>query len=310
MTENNANPKEIDLVVTGTVAIDNIKTDEHEMPNLLGGAATYASIAASKFCSPAIVSITGADFPKKHIDLLHSHNIDTRGIKQTEGKTFFWSGSYTGDMDEATTLDTQLNVLMEFKPEIPDFYKSAKAIMLGNLDPDLQLDVLEKNKNVTLSACDTMNFWIINTPDTLKKVLSKVDIIFINEKEATMFTGEIILRRAADKLLSLGAKYVVIKKGKHGSAVFSHTDEIFFVPSYPLHNVVDPTGAGDSFAGAFMGYLSKMEEIGFVHIKKALIYGTAVASHTISDFSVKELSSISLEDIEKRCENLMKTFIL
>ena len=301
---------EIDLVITGTVAIDNIKTDEYEMPNLLGGAATYASIAASKFCNPAIVSITGTDFPNQHIDLLHSHNIDTRGIKQSEGKTFFWSGSYTGDMDEATTLDTQLNVLMKFKPEIPEFYRSAKTIMLGNLDPSLQLDILEKNKNVTLSACDTMNFWIINAFETLKKVLSKVDIIFINEKEASMFTKEIILKNAADKLLSLGAKYVVIKKGKHGAAVFGKDGDIFFVPSYPLNAVIDPTGAGDSFAGAFMGYLSKKSDIDFSHIKKALIYGTAVASHTISDFSVKELSAVTIEEIEKRSKDLMKTFIL
>ena len=308
MTENKNTA--IDLIITGTVAIDNIKTDKYEMPNLLGGAATYASIAASKFCNPAIISITGTDFPKQHIDLLHSHNIDTRGIKQIEGKTFFWSGSYTGDMDEAITLDTQLNVLTEFKPEVPKFYKSAKTIMLGNLDPCLQLDVLEKNKNIALSACDTMNFWIINASEILKKVLSKVDIIFINEKEANMFTKEIIIKKAADKLLSLGAKYVVIKKGKHGAAVFGKNGEIFFAPSYPLNTVIDPTGAGDSFAGAFMGYLSKKTDINFSHIKKALIYGTAVASHTISDFSVKELSTITIEEIEKRSQDLIKTFTL
>lgn len=300
--------QDIDLIITGTIAIDFIKTDKREMANMLGGAATYAAMAASKFCKPAIISITGKDFPKEHLELLNSHNIDTRGIDITNGKTFSWSGSYEGDMDEAITLDTQLNVLTEFNPRIPDYYKTANSILLGNLDPNLQIQVLNENKGINLSACDTMNFWIINSNEILKEVLSKVNIIFINEKEANMLTEEISLISTAKKLLDFGADYAVIKKGKHGSAVFSKEGDIFIVPSYPLEEVIDPTGAGDSFAGAFMGYLSTKNNISFSDIKKALIYGTIVASHTISDFSVNKLINLKMNTIEDRIDNFTRFF--
>lgn len=285
----------VDIVVAGSVAFDTIKTPFGAAEEILGGSAAYASIAASFFARPGIVAVVGEDFSSMHI--FRSKNISTDGIKIAPGRTFRWSGYYEYDMNEAHTVETQLNVFEGFNPVLPEDYKNAKSIFLGNIDPELQLAVLEQ-MNPDLVVADTMNYWIENKRNELFDVIGKSDLFLLNDGEARQLFRTTNLSAAGRKILSLGAKAAVIKKGEHGVLLFTDSG-IFMLPGYPLENVVDPTGAGDSFGGALSGYLSKhgFEE---ATIRKALVYGSAVASFNVEDFGINNLEKITVSDIEKR----------
>mgnify|MGYP006393510321 FL=1 len=246
------------LVVVGTVAFDKIETPFGKTDKILGGAGTYIGLAAKKFgIDTTIVSVIGGDFPEEYINIFKERDINIEGLKMVEdGKTFFWSGRYHNDMNSRDTLDTQLNVLADFQPVVPASYKDAKIVMLGNLHPLVQLSVIEQMENPELVVLDTMNFWMDNALEDLKKVIAKIDVITINDEEARQLSGEYSLVKAAREIEKMGPKYVVIKKGEHGALLF-HQNEMFFAPALPLEEVFDPTGAGDTFAGGFVGYIAK-----------------------------------------------------
>ena len=250
------------LLIVGTVAFDAIETPFGKTDKILGGAATYIGLSAANFdVESAVVSVVGEDFPQEYLDLLKKNNMNIEGLEVVEGgKTFFWSGKYHNDLNTRDTLDTQLNVLADFNPVVPESHKDSEFVMLGNLHPLVQLSVLEQVNNPKLVVLDTMNFWMDNTLDDLLKVIAKVDVITINDEEARQLSGEYSLVKAARKIEEMGPKYVVIKKGEHGALLF-HKEQIFFAPALPLEEVFDPTGAGDTFAGGFIGYLARTGDI-------------------------------------------------
>lgn len=285
----------IDIVIVGSVALDSIKTPFGSVGEVPGGSATHASIAASFFATPGIVGVVGEDF--NHFDIFHSRNISTKGLKIVKGKTFRWNGYYEYDMNQAHTVETQLNVFENFSPELPDDYKAAKHVFLANIDPELQLRVLEQMKNPII-VLDTMNYWIEKKREQLMDVIKKSNVFLLNDAEAKQLFKTTNLISAGKKILDLGLDAVVIKKGEHGVLLFTD-EEMFLLPGYPLENVRDPTGAGDSFAGAFSGYLSK-NDFNEENIRKAVVYGSAVASFNVEDFSFNNLKKITLRDIELR----------
>ncbi|MSN25042.1 MAG: sugar kinase [Geobacter sp.] len=290
------------VVVVGTVAFDTVETPFGKQENVLGGSATYFSTSASFFTDISLVAVVGEDFPQEHVSFLKSRNIDTAGLQRIPGKTFHWSGRYGYDLNEAQTLDTQLNVLMEFQPNLPEAYRDAEYLFLANIDPDLQMQVLEQVKSPKLVACDTMNFWISSKPESLKKVLQKVDIVVINEGEARQFTGESNLVKAARQIIALGCKRLVIKRGEYGVLMFT-ADTVFAAPAYPLEDVFDPTGAGDTFAGGFMGYLANTGNLSEDGIRQALIFGSVMASFNVEDFSLDRMKRLDYGEIEARYKN-------
>jgi sugar/nucleoside kinase (ribokinase family) len=288
------------ILVVGSVAIDSVKTPFGTKEESLGGSATYFSVAASFFNKVDIIAVAGTDFPKKYITLLKKRGIGTEGLKIVEGKTFHWKGRYDSDLNTAHTLDTQLNVFRDFKPEIPEDLRSSDVLFLANIDPDLQYDVLRQMKRrPRLVACDSMNFWIEQKRGSLRRLWPLVDILFLNEAEARQFTGEAQLASAARKLISLGPKAVIIKKGEHGVVYFSKK-HYFLAPAYLLNSLRDPTGAGDTFGGGMIGYLSTRKTITEEAIRQAVIYGSIVASFTVQDFSINKLLKISFRDIKNR----------
>jgi len=292
------------LVIVGTVAFDAIETPFGKTDKILGGAATFIGLAASHFkIDTAIVSVVGGDFPKKYLDLLLNKNIDISGIEIiNDGKTFFWSGLYHNDMNSRDTLVTELNVLANFKPLVPNSYRDSKVVMLGNLHPLVQLDVLEQMKNKPqLVILDTMNFWMDNALEDLHKVIKKVDVITINDEEARQLTGEYSLVVAARKIHEMGPRYVVIKKGEHGALLFNH-DNVFFAPALPLEEVFDPTGAGDTFAGGFAGYLAKSQDVSFENMKNAVIYGSTLASFCVEKFGTNRMKNLNADQIYQRLQ--------
>lgn len=292
------------LVIVGTVAFDAIETPFGKTDKILGGAATFIGLAASQFnVDAAVVSIVGGDFPKEYLDLLSNRNIDISGIEIVkEGKTFFWSGKYRNDMNSRDTLATELNVLADFNPMVPEDYKDADIVMLGNLHPNVQLSVLgQMNKKPQLVILDTMNFWMDCALPELHNVMKKVDVITINDAEARQLTGEYSLVVAARKIHEMGPKYVVIKKGEHGALLF-HDDNVFFAPALPLEEVFDPTGAGDTFAGGFAGYLAKTEDVSFENMKNAIIYGSTLASFCVEKFGTERMVDLSSKDVYKRLQ--------
>lgn len=301
------NPVMSKLLIVGTVAFDAIETPFGKTDKILGGAGTYIGLSASQFdVDSAVVSVVGDDFPQKYLDLLTNNNINIDGIEIIKGgKTFFWSGRYHNDLNTRDTLDTQLNVLADFKPVVPSAYKDADIVMLGNLHPLVQLSVLEQIENPKLVVLDTMNFWMDNTWDDLLKVIEKVDVITINDEEARQLSGEHSLVKAARKINALGPDYVVIKKGEHGALLF-HEEEIFFAPALPLEEVFDPTGAGDTFAGGFAGYLAKTEDISFENMKNAIIYGSNLASFCVEKFGTERMQELSAADVQERLEEFKK----
>jgi len=295
------------LLIVGTVAFDAIETPFGKTDKILGGAATYIGLSASNFeINSAVVSVVGEDFPDEYLELLKKNNIDIEGIEIVKGgKTFFWSGKYHNDLNTRDTLDTQLNVLADFNPVVPESHKDAEFVMLGNLHPLVQLSVLEQVENPKLTVLDTMNFWMDNALEDLMKVIEKVDVITINDEEARQLSGEYSLVKAARKIEEMGPKYVVIKKGEHGALLF-HKDQIFFAPALPLEEVFDPTGAGDTFAGGFIGYLARTGDISFENMKSAIIYGSNLASFCVEKFGTERMQSLTSAQVDKRLDKFRK----
>jgi len=292
------------LVIVGTVAFDAIETPFGKTDKILGGAATYIGLSASNFnVNAAAVSIVGGDFPKEYLDLLKDKNINIEGIEIVkDGKTFFWSGKYHNDMNSRDTLVTELNVLEHFNPIVPENYKDAEIVMLGNLHPAVQQSVLNQmTKKPKLAILDTMNFWMDIALDDLLSVIKNVDIITINDEEARQLTGEYSLVVAARKIHEMGPKYVVIKKGEHGALLF-HDDNVFYAPALPLEEVFDPTGAGDTFAGGFAGYLAKTGDFSFENMKTAVIYGSTLASFCVEKFGTERMQHLTDKEIYKRLD--------
>ena len=291
------------LLIVGTVAFDAIETPFGKTDKILGGAATYIGLSAANFTNvkSAIVSVVGDDFPEEYITLLSERKINTKGIEVVQGgKTFFWSGKYHNDMNSRDTLETQLNVLENFTPVVPKEYKKSKIVMLGNLHPFVQLSVLEQlTEKPKLVVLDTMNFWMDCALEPLKEVIKKVDVITINDEEARQLSGEYSLVKAARVIAAMGPKYVVIKKGEHGALLF-HEDNAFFAPALPLEEVFDPTGAGDTFAGGFTGYLASTGDISFENMKNAIIYGSNLASFCVEKFGTERMVSLSKKEMYQR----------
>ncbi len=296
------------LLTVGTVAFDAIETPFGKTDKIVGGAATYIAWSASYFSKKVnIVSVIGDDFDMKELELLRARGVDTTGIEIKEGKkSFFWSGRYHLDMNSRDTLITDLNVLLEFNPIIPDSYKDSDILLLGNIDPNLQMRVIEQlPKRPKLVVMDTMNFWMTDAfVDKLREVIAKVDVLAINDAEARQLSGEYSLVKAAKKILKTGPKYLIIKKGEHGALLF-HENQVFFAPALPLEEVFDPTGAGDTFAGGFCGYLDKTRDISFDNMKRAIIYGSAMASFCVEKFGTERVKDLTHHDIEERVKDFI-----
>ncbi len=292
------------LLAVGTVAFDAIETPFGKTDKILGGSGTFVGLASSLFDIPVgIVSVVGGDFPKSYLDMMNTKGINTEGVEIIEeGKTFFWSGVYHNDMNSRETLVTELNVLENFEPVVPEAFKDASIVMLGNLHPATQMSVLDQlNGTPKLVVLDTMNFWMDSALEDLHKVLKRIDVITINDEEARQLSGEYSLLNAAKKIHEMGPKYVVIKKGEHGALLFNDHN-MFFAPALPLASVFDPTGAGDTFAGGFCGYLAKTEDISFANMKNAIIYGSNLASFCVEKFGTKRMEDLTFQEVENRLQ--------
>ncbi|MCH8556078.1 MAG: PfkB family carbohydrate kinase [Schleiferiaceae bacterium] len=296
------------LLIVGTVAFDAIETPFGSTDKILGGAATYITLSASQFLkSSNLVSVVGEDFPEEHIDLLKNHGSNVAGLQILEGKkTFFWHGRYNQDMNSRDTIETQLNVLGEFEPIVPEEFKNAEYLMLGNLMPSVQQKVLDQlHKRPKLVVLDTMNFWMDHFLDDLTVALKNVDVLTINDEEARQLSGEYSLVKAARAILKMGPKVLIIKKGEHGALLFNDK-EVFFAPAMPLEDVFDPTGAGDTFAGGFIGYLAQTNDISFENMKRAIIYGSAMASFCVEKFGTERLHNLDPKELQLRVDAFKK----
>ena len=292
------------LVIVGSVAFDSIVTPRGRVERALGGSAVYSSMIASRFCDPMLVGVVGEDFTAEHRAVLEERGVDIEGLETVPGgKTFFWEGRYGDDPNDRDTIVTELNVFESFSPKLPEKYLDAGFLFLGNIDPELQLSVLEQFPGKPVTGIDTMNFWIEGKPEQLRRVLEKVDIVFINDSEARQLSGESNLLKAAEDVLAMGPEVVVIKKGEHGAHLFMK-DMQFIVSAFALEDVLDPTGAGDTFAGGFMGYLASAGGIGHDALKKAMVYGTVSASFTCEMFSVERLRTLEMAEIKGRYNTL------
>jgi sugar/nucleoside kinase (ribokinase family) len=294
------------LLIVGTVAFDKIETPFGKTEKILGGAGTYIGIASSYFTDQMnMISVIGEDFPQKYRDILKDHKINTEGIQEVKGgKTFFWEGKYHTDMNSRDTLTTELNVLADFDPIVPEKYQDCDFLMLGNLAPAVQSKVLDQlRKRPKLVVMDTMDFWMDIAWDALVDTIGKVDVLTINDEEARQMSGEYSLIKAARKILTMGPKYLIIKKGEHGALLFDKESNCFFAPAMPLEDVFDPTGAGDTFAGGFIGYLAKTNDLSFGNMKRAIIYGSALASLTVEKFGTEKISYLTQDDLNHRIES-------
>ena len=294
------------LLVVGSLALDSVETPFDKVDDALGGSATYISLAASYFSGPIqLVGVVGSDYPQEYIDLLSKHNVDLEGLQIIEGgKTFRWGGKYHYDLNVRDTLFTDLNVFEKFDPVIPDNYKKSKYVCLGNIAPTLQLRVLEQMDNSQLVVCDTMNYWIEGMKDELVELLKRVNVLIINDSEARMLSNEPNLIKASKLIREMGPEFLIIKKGEHGAMLFAE-DTIFSAPAYPMEMIYDPTGAGDSFAGGFIGYLYKTRDLSPENMKRAVIYGSAMASFCVEKFSTKALEDLSYMRIQDRYREFM-----
>ena len=290
------------LIVVGSMAFDAIETPFGKSDRIIGGAATYIAWSASNFTQPIQqISVVGGDFPQAELDALAKRGVQLEGVQiKKDEKSFFWSGKYHMDMNSRDTLETQLNVLGTFVPVVPDSYQGAEYLMLGNLLPAVQLQVIDQLKQrPKLIVLDTMNFWMDTAMEDLQKVLSKVDLLMVNDSEARQLSGEFSLVKAARKIMSMGPKYLIIKKGEHGALLF-HENEVFVAPALPLEEVFDPTGAGDTFAGGFIGHIARTNDISFENMKTAIIVGSAMASFCVEKFGTQRLQELSKQDIDGR----------
>ena len=289
-----------EVLIVGSVALDSVETPAGQVDNALGGAATYGAVAASLFAPVHLVGVVGADFPAEHLEFLRGRGVDLAGLQIVpDGHTFRWKGDYNADLNQAVTHETQLGVFEHFDPILPEHYREADFVFLANIHPGLQLRVLEQVKSPRLTLCDTMNLWINLARSTVLEVFQRVNIVVLNDGEARMLTECENVISAGRALLKLGPRAVIIKKGEHGALMFSE-EGIFATPSYPLEAVIDPTGAGDSFAGALIGYLAKTNDLSYANLRRAVVYGGAVASTTVQDFSLASLRKLTPSDVEER----------
>ena len=296
------------LISVGSMAFDAIETPFGKVDKIVGGAATYIAYTACNFVTPVQqISIVGNDFPQEEMDKLTARGVQLEGVEIVpDKKSFFWSGRYHNDMNTRDTLVTDLNVLADFKPVVPDSYQGAEFLMLGNLSPDVQLSVINQmKKRPKLIVLDTMNFWMDIAMDDLKEVLKKVDVLLVNDGEARQLSDEFSLVKAARKILEMGPKFLIIKKGEHGALLF-HENHVFFAPALPLEEVFDPKGAGDTFAGGFIGYLAKTKDISFDNMKTAIIVGSAMASFCVEKFGPERLKEITKKDIDDRIQEFVQ----
>lgn len=293
------------ILVVGSVALDSVRTPFGAEEDVLGGSATYFSVAASYFTDVALVAVVGDDFPEKHVEFLGSKGIDTSGLERRKGKTFRWRGEYGFDLNTARTLATELNVFSEFSPRIRSEHRDREFLFLGNIDPDLQRSVLEQVSRPRLVVCDTMNFWIENRPDALRRTLALVDVLVINDAETRQLAGEPNLIRAARKVLSWGPKVLVIKRGEYG-VLMMDGNSTFGAPAFPLEEVYDPTGAGDSFAGGLVGYLAATGRTDDGAMRRAIVFGSVMASFNVSEFGLRRLGSLTYPEIEARFHEFRK----
>ncbi|MCB0610276.1 MAG: sugar kinase [Lewinella sp.] len=296
------------LLTVGTVAFDDVETPFGRAEKIVGGAATYIALSASYYTDQVkIVSVVGDDFPKTELNFLQSRGIDIDGVQIKEGqKSFFWAGKYHRNMNDRDTLDTQLNVLADFDPVLPAAYKKSEFLMLGNLTPSIQLDVIRQmEKKPRLIALDTMNFWMNSSMESLLNVLKEIDVLIINDEETRQLSGEYSLVKAARVIHEMGPKFLVIKKGEHGALLFEG-ENVFFAPALPLAEVFDPTGAGDTFAGGFMGYMASTGDLSFENMKRAVVYGSAMASFCVEKFGVERLKELSENDITDRIARFVR----
>jgi sugar/nucleoside kinase (ribokinase family) len=291
------------VLVVGSVALDSVRTPFGEVVDALGGSATFFSVAAAYFTEVAMVAVVGTDFPEEHVEFLKSRGIDTSGLAVEKGRTFRWAGVYGYDLNDRETIDTQLNVFETFRPSIPKRLAASEFVFLANIDPGLQLAVLDQVTAPRLVACDTMNFWIEGKRDTLEKLLGKVDVMVMNDSECRELAGEPNLIKAARMVLDMGPATIVVKKGEHG-ALMADREGFFSAPAFPCEDVFDPTGAGDSFAGGFMGHLAKTGDVSAANVRRAIIYGTVMASFSVERFSVEGMASLDRGDIERRFRTL------
>ena len=287
------------LLVVGSVALDTVKTPFGAASEVLGGSATFFSTAASFFTGVELIAVVGEDFPAEHLEFLKSRKIDLAGLERAKGRTFRWKGEYSYQLNEAKTLDTRLNVFESFRPRIPDRYKTPDMLFLGNIDPELQLEVLQQVKRPSLVACDTMNFWIEGKRDALWRVLEHVDVLIINDGEARALGSNPNLVKVANDVLARGPKHLIIKRGEYGVLMFNR-ERAFGAPAYPLEQVMDPTGAGDTFAGGFMGYLASTGNLSDASMRQAIIFGSVMASFTVEAFSLERLRTLDHAAIQQR----------
>ena len=287
------------LLVVGSVAFDSVETPFGHRPEVLGGSATYFSTAASLFGPVRLVAVVGDDFPEQHVAFLAERGVDVTGLTRRAGRTFRWKGRYDFDLNNAHTLETHLNVFAEFDPVLPEAYRDSKFVFLANIDPDLQRSVLDQVKSPRLVACDTMNFWITSKRESLLKTLKRVDLLFVNDAEARQLAGEHNIVQAARRILTLGPRALVVKRGEYGALFFSG-DQVFAASAYPLSALFDPTGAGDSFAGGFMGYLARTGKVDAGVMRRAIVLGGVVASFTVEQFSLERLRTLTSAEIQAR----------
>ena len=293
------------VLAVGTVAFDSIETPFGSAERILGGSAAYFALGASFFARVRIVGVIGQDFPQEYLDLFTQRRIDLEGLKREKGNTFYWRGKYHEDINVRDTLELQLNVLSGFVPDLPERYRDAEYVFLGNIDPAMQMEVLNQIHTMKLVVCDTMDHWIRESADQLRKVLQRIEILVINDSEARLLSGYDNIVRAARAILKMGPKSVLIKRGEYGVLQFSDSS-IFATPAYPLEEVFDPTGAGDSFAGGFLGQLARSGDRSERGMRRAIVYGSVVASFTVEDFGVKRLTGTSLDDIEERYQRFVQ----
>lgn len=297
------------VLIVGSMAFDDLELPSGAFPDTVGGSATYSALSCSAFAPARVVAVVGDDFPQAQLDALSARGVDTIGIERARGKTFRWAGRYDADLVGRVSLDTQLNVFADFRPKIPAAWRTTPLVLLGNIHPALQAEVLESMEAPKLVIADTMNFWISGEPEALGKLLKKVDILIINDEEVRQLSGMHNIRKAAAEVRRRGPRRLIIKRGEHGALLFDE-DGIFAVPGFPLEDVVDPTGAGDSFAGGFVGYLATQSEVTSSTLRRAMVHGTATASHCVEAVGTSRVAVLTAEGVERRVQDILRLFSL